>query len=79
MASDISLSSGTSGLLSGTIKWSGLASGVDFGSVVDQLIEIEKNRHQPSGTLEKHLGRKNNRHSVPEYPYGFPEKLYRRI
>ena len=28
--------------LSGSIKWSGLSSGTDFGSVVDQLIEIER-------------------------------------
>ena len=41
MASDVSLASSTTGLLSGSIKWSGLASGVDFGEVVDQLIELE--------------------------------------
>jgi len=42
MAADVSLSTGNSSYLSGSIKWSGLASGVDFASVVDQLIEIEK-------------------------------------
>ncbi|MDR2198257.1 MAG: flagellar filament capping protein FliD [Deltaproteobacteria bacterium] len=34
---------GTStGLLSGSIKWTGLASGTDFGSVVEQLVAIER-------------------------------------
>lgn len=39
---DVSLSSTSSNLLSGSIKWTGLASGTDFGSVVDQLLKIEK-------------------------------------
>ena len=42
MASDISLAGTTSEYISGSIKWTGLGSGTDFGSVVDQLMEIEK-------------------------------------
>jgi flagellar hook-associated protein 2 len=42
MASDVSISTANSDLLSGSIKWSGLSSGVDFSSVVDQLMEIEQ-------------------------------------
>ncbi|MBU2549680.1 MAG: flagellar filament capping protein FliD [Proteobacteria bacterium] len=41
MATDVSLASQTASLLSGSIKWSGLASGVDFASVVEQLVELE--------------------------------------
>jgi len=41
MTSDISLATSNPEYLSGSIKWSGLASGVDFGAVVDQLVEIE--------------------------------------
>jgi flagellar capping protein FliD len=40
--SDVSLSSISSNLLSGSIKWTGLGSGTDFGTVVDQLVELEK-------------------------------------
>jgi flagellar capping protein FliD len=42
MAADVSLATNNASYLSGSIKWSGLASGTDFGSVVDQLIEIER-------------------------------------
>jgi len=42
MATDVSLATGTTELLSGSIQWSGLASGVDFASVVDQLVELER-------------------------------------
>ncbi|MFH1136789.1 MAG: flagellar filament capping protein FliD [Pseudomonadota bacterium] len=42
MAADVTLASGTASYLSGSIKWSGLASGVDFGTVVDQLVELER-------------------------------------
>jgi hypothetical protein len=42
MATDVSLASTASSLLSGSIKWTGLASGTDFDSVVDQLIAIEE-------------------------------------
>ena len=38
MASDLSVSPTST---SGSIKWSGLASGVDFSSVVDQLVKLE--------------------------------------
>ena len=41
MTSDVSLSTGGTEYLSGSIKWTGLASGTNFGEVVDQLIEIE--------------------------------------
>jgi flagellar hook-associated protein 2 len=34
--------SSTTGVISGSIKWTGLASGTDFGSVVDQLVQIER-------------------------------------
>jgi flagellar hook-associated protein 2 len=34
--------SSTTGIISGAIKWTGLASGTDFGSVVDQLVAIEQ-------------------------------------
>ena len=40
--SDVSLSTSNSNLLSGSIKWTGLGSGTDFSSVVDQLVELEK-------------------------------------
>ncbi|MDR2354517.1 MAG: flagellar filament capping protein FliD [Deltaproteobacteria bacterium] len=33
--------SSTTGIISGGIKWTGLASGTDFGAVVDQLVAIE--------------------------------------
>ncbi len=42
MAGDVSLSTGTSNLLSGSVKWSGISSGIDFASVVDQLVELER-------------------------------------
>ena len=42
MATDVSLTTASSELLSGSIKWSGLGSGTDFSEVVDQLIEIER-------------------------------------
>lgn len=42
MASDISLSTGSGkNTISGQIKWSGLSSGVNFSSVVSQLVAIE--------------------------------------
>ena len=34
--------SSTTGAISGAIKWTGLASGTDFGAVVDQLVAIEQ-------------------------------------
>jgi flagellar hook-associated protein 2 len=34
--------SSTAGAISGSIKWTGLASGTDFGSVVEQLVAIER-------------------------------------
>jgi flagellar hook-associated protein 2 len=34
--------SSSTGVISGSIKWTGLASGTDFGSVVDQLVAIEE-------------------------------------
>ncbi|MDR2141403.1 MAG: flagellar filament capping protein FliD [Deltaproteobacteria bacterium] len=34
--------SSTSGILSGSIKWTGLASGTDFASVVEKLVAIER-------------------------------------
>jgi flagellar hook-associated protein 2 len=34
--------SSSTGVISGSIKWTGLASGTDFGSVVDQLVAIEQ-------------------------------------
>lgn len=40
--SDVSLSTTNSNLLSGSIKWTGLGSGTDFSSVVEQLVELEK-------------------------------------
>lgn len=42
MALDVSLNSESTDYMSGSIKWSGLSSGVDFSSVVDQLIKIER-------------------------------------
>ncbi|MEW5722375.1 MAG: flagellar filament capping protein FliD [Thermodesulfobacteriota bacterium] len=42
MAGDVSLGTTSSSLLSGSIKWSGLSTGTDFASIVDQLIEIER-------------------------------------
>ena len=36
------MSSTSSGSISGAIKWSGLATNTDFGSVVDQLVSIEE-------------------------------------
>ena len=42
MANDISLANASSQYLSGSIKWTGLGSGTDFGSVVDQLVELER-------------------------------------
>ena len=41
MATEFNVSSSNPNSLSGSIKWSGLASGVNFGSVVDQLVELE--------------------------------------
>lgn len=42
MPADVSLTGSNATSISGSIKWTGLGSGVDFATVVDQLIEIEK-------------------------------------
>ncbi|MFH1091753.1 MAG: flagellar filament capping protein FliD [Pseudomonadota bacterium] len=42
MATDVSLAASNPNYLSGSIKWSGLGSGTDFNSIVDQLIKIEQ-------------------------------------
>jgi flagellar capping protein FliD len=36
------MSTAATGVISGSIKWTGLASGTDFGSVVEQLVAIEQ-------------------------------------
>ena len=40
--SDVSLATGSTTYSSGSIKWSGLASGVNFSEVVDQLVALER-------------------------------------
>jgi flagellar hook-associated protein 2 len=40
--SDVSLATGATTYRSGSIKWSGLGSGVDFTDVVEQLVELER-------------------------------------
>ncbi|MBW1709076.1 MAG: flagellar filament capping protein FliD [Deltaproteobacteria bacterium] len=42
MPSDVSLSGTSTDLLSGSIRWTGLGSGIDFVEVVDQLVAIER-------------------------------------
>ncbi|MBW2621522.1 MAG: flagellar filament capping protein FliD [Deltaproteobacteria bacterium] len=42
MPADVSLTGTNTTYLSGSIRWTGLGSGVDFGEVVDQLIELER-------------------------------------
>jgi len=42
MPTDVTLTGAATELLSGSIKWTGLGSGIDFAEVVDQLVAIER-------------------------------------